>query len=178
VQSLRLSHEVADVLVQGEGGLQPRLGVLVPAQPERGAGQLPVGHGLAGLVAGLLRGGDRDLLRTYAAELVWSAEPDDQRQRALHRLVDYYLHTAWTAARLLQPQWQPITPVPRLPDSFAVPIADRDVALDWFAAEHHALLRVVLQAADTGFEAYASQLAWAVTAFLAPRGLWQDQFTV
>jgi DNA-binding SARP family transcriptional activator len=119
-----------------------------------------------------------DLLRTYAAELVWSAEPDDQRQRALHRLVDYYLHTAWTAARLLQPQWQPITPVPRLPDSFAVPIADRDVALDWFAAEHHALIRVVLQAADTGFEAYASQLAWAVTAFLAPRGLWQDQFTV
>ncbi|BCJ73659.1 SARP family transcriptional regulator [Catellatospora sp. IY07-71] len=116
-----------------------------------------------------------DLLRTYARELVGSAEPADVRREALHRLYDHYLHTAFPAARLLQPQWAPVEPVPPLPVSFAAPVADHDEALDWYTAEREVLIRVVRQAADTGFERYAWQIAWAVTAFLAPRGLWQDQ---
>lgn len=113
-----------------------------------------------------------DLLRTYAAELVGPS------RQPLHRLFDHYLHTACAAARLLQPQWPQVTPVPPLPDSSALALHDRQAALDWFTAEHHVLIRVVRQMAETGFETYAWQLAWAVTAFLAPRGLWQDQFTV
>ncbi|WP_341718125.1 BTAD domain-containing putative transcriptional regulator [Micromonospora sp. FIMYZ51] len=119
-----------------------------------------------------------DLLRTYAAELVGESEPDDQREAALHRLFDYYLHTGYPAARLLQPQWQPITPEPPLPASFATPPTARETALDWFTTEHHVLVRIVRQAAEFGFNSYAWQLAWAVTAFLAPRGLWQDQLAV
>lgn len=119
-----------------------------------------------------------DLLRTYARELVGSAEAADVRRAALHRLYDHYLHSAFPAARLLQPQWAPIDAVPRLPDSFAVPVADHDEALDWCTAEREVLIRLVRQAADTGFERYAWQLAWAVTAYLAPRGLWQDQAAV
>ncbi|MET8372184.1 BTAD domain-containing putative transcriptional regulator [Micromonospora profundi] len=119
-----------------------------------------------------------DLLRTYAAELAASGTRDDHRRAAYQRLYDHYLHQAYPAARLLQPQWAPIPPVPRLPDSLATPLADRQAALDWFAAERRVLVRVVRQAADTGFGAYAWQLAWALTAFLAPHGLWQDQLTV
>ena len=116
-----------------------------------------------------------DLLRSYARELVGSAEPADVRREALHRLYDHYLHTAFPAARLLQPQWAPVEPVPPLPVSFAAPVADHDEALDWYTAEREVLIRVIRQAADTGFERYAWQIAWAVTTFLAPRGLWQDQ---
>ncbi|MEU4218066.1 BTAD domain-containing putative transcriptional regulator, partial [Actinoplanes sp. NPDC026623] len=56
-----------------------------------------------------------DLLRTYAAELVRAHEPADAQRAALHRLYDHYLHTAFPAARLLQPQWAAITPAPPLP---------------------------------------------------------------
>ncbi|MER7455808.1 BTAD domain-containing putative transcriptional regulator [Micromonospora sp. NPDC126480] len=119
-----------------------------------------------------------DLLRTYAAELAESGEPPAERRAALHRLYDHYLRCAHPAARLLQPQWASIKPVPPLPDNFARPPADRAAALDWLTAEHPVLVCVIRRAAETGFDAYACQLACSLTAFLAPRGLWQDQFTV
>ncbi|MFG2063509.1 BTAD domain-containing putative transcriptional regulator [Micromonospora sp. NPDC048871] len=116
-----------------------------------------------------------DLLRSYAAELTRGADRSAERHEARHRLYDHYLHSAYPAARLVQPQWTPITPVPVLPDVIHLPMADQDAALDWFSTERRVLLRVIRQAATTGFEAYAWQLAWALTTFLAPRGLWHDQ---
>ncbi|WP_425764048.1 BTAD domain-containing putative transcriptional regulator [Micromonospora sp. DT229] len=116
-----------------------------------------------------------DLLRSYAAELTQGADQSAERHDARHRLYDHYLHSAYPAARLVQPQWTPITPVPALPDVIHLPMADQDAALDWFSTERGVLLRVIRQAATTGFEAYAWQLAWALTTFLAPRGLWHDQ---
>ena len=118
-----------------------------------------------------------DLLRLYAAEQAQTAERDDDRRAALHRLYDHYLHSAYPAALLLQPQWTPIDPVPALPANTHVPPVDQDDALAWYTTEHRVLLRVVRQAAGTGFEAYAWQLAWALTTFLAPHGLWQEQLT-
>jgi DNA-binding SARP family transcriptional activator len=119
-----------------------------------------------------------DLLRSYAAELVGSIESAEARRAALHRLYDFYLHSAFPAARLLQPQWTPISPAPALPESSAEAPPDLAAALDWFTTESRVLIRIVRRAADTGFETYSWQLAWAVTAFLAPRGRWQDQLTV
>jgi tetratricopeptide (TPR) repeat protein/transcriptional regulator with XRE-family HTH domain len=116
-----------------------------------------------------------DLLRVYAAELVESSEGADERRDARRRLFDHYLHSAHPAAVLLQPQWLTIEPVPPLPSNSSPTTDDHDSALAWFAAEHRVLLRAVRQAAETGFEAYAWQLAWALTTFFAPRGLWQDQ---
>ncbi|GIJ76935.1 DNA-binding transcriptional activator of the SARP family [Micromonospora phaseoli] len=116
-----------------------------------------------------------DLLRSYAAELAQRAEQADEGHQAHRRLYDHYLHSAHPAARLVQPQWTPVTPLPALAGNIHLPMADQDAALAWFAAERHVLLRVIRQAAATGFDAYAWQLAWALTTFLAPRGLWQDQ---
>ncbi|MGQ5261471.1 BTAD domain-containing putative transcriptional regulator [Micromonospora sp. ZYX-F-536] len=118
-----------------------------------------------------------DLLRAYAAELAESSERVDERVAARHRLYDHYLHAAYPAALLLQPQWPPIEPVPPLPVPARRPVTDHDGALGWFTAEHRVLVRVVRQAAENGFEAYAWQIAWALNTFLAPRGLWQDQLT-
>ncbi|MGX7672408.1 BTAD domain-containing putative transcriptional regulator [Plantactinospora sp. DSM 117369] len=119
-----------------------------------------------------------DLLRSYAAELAQSSEHADERLAARHRLYDHYLHNAYPAALLLQPQWAPIDPLPALPTHLSSPATDHDTALAWFTAEHRVLLRLVSQAAETGFDAYAWQIAWTLNAFLAPRGLWQDQLAV
>ncbi|MFY1691184.1 AfsR/SARP family transcriptional regulator [Plantactinospora sp. WMMB782] len=116
-----------------------------------------------------------DLLRGYAAELADSSEHADEQVATRHRLYDHYLHNAYPAALLLQPQWAPIDPVPRLPTYAGRPATAHDGALAWFAAEQHVLFRLVGQAAETGFEAYAWQLAWTLNTFLAPRGLWQEQ---
>ncbi|WP_127501876.1 AfsR/SARP family transcriptional regulator [Actinoplanes solisilvae] len=116
-----------------------------------------------------------DLLRGYAAELAESSEHADERVAARHRLYDHYLHGAYPAALLLQPQWPPIEPVSPLPTHVGRPPTDHDTALAWFTAEQHVLLRLIPQAAETGFEAYAWQIAWTLNTFLAPRGLWQEQ---
>ena len=116
-----------------------------------------------------------DLLRTYATELAESVESAADRQAARHRLFDHYLHTAFPAAVTLQPQWTAFDPVAPLAGNASRPPAGHDAALAFFAAEHAMLLRLVRLAADTGFDAYAWQLAWTLTTFYAPRGLWQGQ---
>jgi len=50
-----------------------------------------------------------DLLRAYAADLARAADPGDQRRAAVGRVLDHYLHTAYTADRLLNPARDPIT---------------------------------------------------------------------
>ncbi|MFS0693633.1 BTAD domain-containing putative transcriptional regulator [Streptomyces nitrosporeus] len=119
-----------------------------------------------------------DLLRTYAAELVRTVEPPRERRAARERLYDHYLHRAHAAAVLLQPQWPAVTPVAPLPSHGGGHAQDAGAALAWFTAEHQVLLRTVSQAAGHGFGTYSWQLAWALTAYLAPHGLWQDQRTV
>ncbi|MEV0460230.1 tetratricopeptide repeat protein, partial [Catellatospora methionotrophica] len=116
-----------------------------------------------------------DLLRSYAAELARAAEQPAARGAAVSRMYDHYLHSAYPAALLLQPTWTPVDPVPALPSNVHSPMPDRAAAVAWFNAEHPVLLRVLRQAAETGFERYACQLAWTLAAYLAPRGLFQEQ---
>lgn len=116
-----------------------------------------------------------DLLRSYAAELALASEPADSRHAASSRLYDHYLHSAHPAAVLLQPTWTPVDAVPALSANLHVAIRDRDEAAAWFTAEHPVLLRVLRQAAETGFERYAGPLAWSLAAYLAPRGLFEEQ---
>ncbi|MER5768696.1 AfsR/SARP family transcriptional regulator [Streptomyces sp. NPDC001985] len=118
-----------------------------------------------------------DLLRTYAAALVGSVEPPSGVRRARERFYDHCLHRAHAAAVLVQPQWPAVVPVPALPSNSGDRARDAEAALAWFAGERQVLLRAVAQAAACGFETYSWQLAWALTAYLAPLGLWQDQRT-
>ncbi|NUT04938.1 MAG: SARP family transcriptional regulator, partial [Hamadaea sp.] len=116
-----------------------------------------------------------DLLRSYAAELAQASEQTAELHEASRRMYDHYLHSAHPAAMLLQPTWTPVPPEPPLPGNLHVPIPDRAAATTWFHTEHPVLLRVTRQAADSGFERYACQLAWSLAAYLAPRGRFQDQ---
>jgi transcriptional regulator with XRE-family HTH domain/tetratricopeptide (TPR) repeat protein len=118
-----------------------------------------------------------DLLRTYATELVEGVEPEDQRHAATHRILDHYLHTAYTANRLLEPNRDPLTLTPPQPGVTPEQAADYRHAVDWFTAEHAVLLAAVERAAVTGFDTHTWQLTWSLWTFLDWYGHWHDQIT-
>ena len=107
-----------------------------------------------------------DVLRAYAAELVHTVDPDEERRAATGRMLDHYLHTAHAAALLLQPHREPIA---LSSAGAAEPLANYAQALDWFAAEQAVLLALVQRA-----DSHAWQLAWALATFLGRRGNWRD----
>jgi tetratricopeptide (TPR) repeat protein len=125
------------------------------------------------------RYGFHDLLATYAAQLAGEEEPEAERHVAIARLLDSYLHAAYTADRLLYPQRDPIRIPLDPPAAGAIawaPTGERE-ALDWLAAEHRVLMAALRLAADSGYHARTWQLAWALNTFLHRRGYQQDRAT-
>jgi tetratricopeptide (TPR) repeat protein/transcriptional regulator with XRE-family HTH domain len=119
-----------------------------------------------------------DLLRRYAAELAEAGVSPEERQAAIHRMLDHYLHTARKAARVVYPNLEETAVAP--PRAGVVPehVADYEQAMAWFAAEHRVLLAAVAKAADAGLDIHAWQLSAALTTFLNRRGHWDSLLTV
>jgi len=115
-----------------------------------------------------------DLLRAYAAEQARHTDSHADRDAAIGRVLDHYLHTAAGAALLLIPSKEPMAHAPIRPGAAAGQPADRPQALAWFEAEHQVLLAAVALAAGSGFDTHAWQLPWAMASFLGPRGHWQE----
>jgi DNA-binding SARP family transcriptional activator/tetratricopeptide (TPR) repeat protein len=115
-----------------------------------------------------------DLLRAYAAEQTHHADSDTDRREATGRVLDYYLHTAAGAARLINPSMAPVVLAPPRPGAAAVQPAGRRQALAWFEAEHQILLAALGLAAGSGSDSHAWQLPWAMAPFLQTRGYWQE----
>jgi tetratricopeptide (TPR) repeat protein len=116
-----------------------------------------------------------DLLRAYACDLAQHIDTDQQRRSTTHRVLDHYLHTAHTAARLLDPTRDQITLTPPAPGVTPQHPADYQQALDWFTVERPVLLAAVEHAAATGFDTHTWQLTWTLDTFLDRRGHWHDQ---
>jgi DNA-binding SARP family transcriptional activator len=115
-----------------------------------------------------------DLLRAYAAEQA-EHEPATERRAAIARVLDYYLHTSHAAALLLNPHRVSV-PTLALPRPGVAPehLAGQQQALAWLEAEHQVLLGCVSLAAQTGSDACARILPWAMTEFLDRRGHWHE----
>jgi tetratricopeptide (TPR) repeat protein/transcriptional regulator with XRE-family HTH domain len=116
-----------------------------------------------------------DLLRAYAAEQARHTESQDDRDAAVGRVLDYYLHTAARASYLLYPSREPVTLAPPRPGAVPGHTADETQALAWLEAEHQVLLAAVTLAEDSGFDSHAWQLPWAMATFLRTRGHWQER---
>jgi tetratricopeptide (TPR) repeat protein len=119
-----------------------------------------------------------DLLRAYASELAHTAEPDGEQHRALHRILDHYLHTAHAAASLLEPRRDPIDLAPARTGVLPEQISDPVQALRWFGAEHWSLFAAVPGACAGGFDTHAWQLTWALGPYINRRGNWDDLVAV
>jgi tetratricopeptide (TPR) repeat protein len=115
-----------------------------------------------------------DLLRAYAAERARADEDETELRAVIHRMLDHYLHTACTAATLLNPVFEPLTMSSPQPGVEAEPITNPDQAMAWFNVERPVLLSAIAQAAEAGFCHHASLLPHAMADFLVRRGHWQD----
>jgi len=116
-----------------------------------------------------------DLLRAYANEQAQRAEDKSERTAAMVRVLDHYLHTAWSAAVMLRPGRDPgfelDTPRPGAePETLQSP----DDAMTWFDAEHQVLVEAVSWAAANGCDSHAWQLPWALTDCFTMTGRWHD----
>jgi DNA-binding SARP family transcriptional activator len=119
-----------------------------------------------------------DLLRAYATEQAGTHDDAGTRRAATHRLLDHYLHTAYAAARMVYPMWDPVAFPPPQAGISPETVDTHDAAIAWFTAEHAVLHAAVEQAAGGGFDAHAWQLAWAFTAFLLRSGFPDEQAAV
>jgi DNA-binding SARP family transcriptional activator/tetratricopeptide (TPR) repeat protein len=123
------------------------------------------------------RFGMHDLLRAYAAELA-AADDESARDAATRRLLDHYLHSAYSARLRLAPLRQPIELA--APEPLAEPEepADAAAAFAWFDAEQAILPATVGIAARAESATRAWQLAWTVSDYLFRRGPWPVLATV
>ena len=119
-----------------------------------------------------------DLLRAYAAYLARATDSDADRREAVHRVLDHYLHTASAGSQVLNPVRPHISL--ELPQPGVVPelLGYAGETLAWFEAERQVLIAAIAQASDSGFDAHAWQLPWAVWLFFDRAGYWHDQLTI
>ncbi|GIF17195.1 SARP family transcriptional regulator [Actinoplanes teichomyceticus] len=118
-----------------------------------------------------------DLLRGYAEELV-ETEPAAQCRAALRRLLDHYMHTAYTADRALWPQRHDIPPPPPAADVIVQAHTESAAAMRWFTTEQAALRAAVAHAPSVGLPAHGWHLARNMSTFLYRRGRWSDLVTI
>jgi transcriptional regulator with XRE-family HTH domain/tetratricopeptide (TPR) repeat protein len=163
-------------------GLHPGPDISVPAAASLAAttqadarrvlGELARAHLITERVPG--RYAFHDLLRAYASEEAHNAVLRAEREAALARVLDHYLHTADRAGRLLTPSTEPVMLDPPRPGAATVQLDDYAHAMVWFEEEHQVLLAVVTLAAGIGNDCHAWQLPWAMSTFLQLRGQWHD----
>ena len=84
--------------------------------------------------------------------------PGPGRRAATGRLLDYYLHTATAADRLLYPQRRPIALAGPRSGVTSDDLASHAEALAWLDAEHRGLLAAVSLAAENAFDVHAWQV--------------------
>lgn len=115
-----------------------------------------------------------DLLRVYAAERVLAEEAPAERDRAVERLLTWYLHTADATCPYLAPHRRRVRLDP-LPDWCRPPtFASHDQAMDWCESERPNLVAAVHQAFAVGQLGVAWRLAGALWGFFRLRGHLHD----
>jgi DNA-binding SARP family transcriptional activator/Tfp pilus assembly protein PilF len=119
-----------------------------------------------------------DLLRAYAAEQANAHDSDGERQAAISRMLDHYVHSGHNGAVLLDPNREPLDLGPPQPGVTPQRHIDRQQAMDWFATEHGVLLAATGRAggsgASTSFDTQLWQLAWTLADHLEWRGYWHE----
>ena len=110
-----------------------------------------------------------DLVHLYAGE-----QADGGQEAALRRLVDFYLHTAVVADRLINPHRQAIALDPPAVGCVPRRPTDQAAALAWFDAEYACLLAAQELAAQQGWHAQVWQLVWAASTYRIRRGHVRD----
>jgi DNA-binding SARP family transcriptional activator/tetratricopeptide (TPR) repeat protein len=116
-----------------------------------------------------------DLVRLYAAERIRLDQPAAEPDKALRRLIDFYVHTAYAADRLLDPHRAPIELGPQPPGCRPEHLSDADAALAWFTEEHANVLAAQRLAHEHGWHDLVGLLAWGLATFHYRRGYLSEE---
>ncbi|WP_170316758.1 ATP-binding protein [Acrocarpospora corrugata] len=118
-----------------------------------------------------------DLIRDYARQL--SADrPELERRAARARLLDFYLHTADRADRLLHPQ-RARPPIEISDPPGVLPrLETAEDARKWFTEELQNLIHLAGHAADEHWPRHAALLPGVLSEFLDASGHWMDAATL
>ncbi|ROP34818.1 AfsR/SARP family transcriptional regulator [Saccharothrix texasensis] len=119
-----------------------------------------------------------DLIRDHVATTAHHTLSEPVRQAALERVVDFYLHTAHTADRLLNPHRAPVRLDPPASGSRPHPLPNPSAALSWLDTHHRHLPAVQHTAATHGLHWAVWHLAWTLTTFHLRRGHRHDELAV
>jgi DNA-binding SARP family transcriptional activator len=115
-----------------------------------------------------------DLSRAYAAEQARDTMPPAERQAAMHRVLDHYLHTSRAADRMLSNSRDPIILAPPQDRTTPELLDTKGEAMAWFDAERQVLLAVTTLAAGAGFDTHAWQIPWTLAHYLDRQAHWHD----
>jgi tetratricopeptide (TPR) repeat protein len=115
-----------------------------------------------------------DLVRSYAWHLTLTRDTDDDRQRTMQRIVDYYLRLADSADRAIFPgRRRSPARIGHVTGSSPTLRTTRDYR-KWMETEQQTMLAVARSAIDQGLSEQASLLAHVLAHFLETRSCWAD----
>ncbi len=115
-----------------------------------------------------------DLLRVFAAETLSAEESPADRDAALRRLLDHYLHTAYRAIGMLNPGRDEFDLGQPHGGTQPEDLADVGTALAWFTDELPVIRSTIELASATGNHADTWRLADLTARFLGRKGRYQD----
>jgi tetratricopeptide (TPR) repeat protein/transcriptional regulator with XRE-family HTH domain len=119
-----------------------------------------------------------DLIREHARALAGRLDPDEDRDGATTRLLDYYQHACALAGSLTARQLRPAPASAGGAVPAAVPdLAGREQALDWARAERASLLACLDHATATGHHARVIALTAGLAWLWRIDGPWADAIT-
>ncbi len=118
-----------------------------------------------------------DLLRVYALERAHADEPAPEREAAVRRVLDWYVHTADAADRVLMPRRRHIPLEHPDPASQPLKLTSPGAALGWCETERANLVAATLQAAENGLSDIAWKLPFALWSYFTVRKRWTDWIT-
>jgi tetratricopeptide (TPR) repeat protein/transcriptional regulator with XRE-family HTH domain len=118
-----------------------------------------------------------DLIREHARALARRLDPDDDRDSATARLLDYYQHAATRANALIARQARPgLADGQPLPAQIPV-LASPEQALDWARAERASLLACLDNATRTSQHTRVTTLTAGLSGLLQRDGPWTEAIT-
>ncbi|WP_436775300.1 ATP-binding protein [Yinghuangia sp. YIM S09857] len=110
-----------------------------------------------------------DLVRGHARRAAAEQDPAADRERALGRMLDYYVHAAAAADAALASQSPVRPPSAGHPPAELPPFADKNEALAWLVAEYENLIGVFETAAAVGADTHVCELPRYLRAYFARR---------
>lgn len=119
-----------------------------------------------------------DLLREYAVFVAERDDPTSERRRMLHRILDYYMYSAYRADRIVFPYRKRVEVGPVSVLAVQDDLVSVDDARQWLELEWRNVVKLANYAAHHEWKQYCVDLSNAVAEFIDSRGYWSDGINI